>query len=91
MFIFLALISFYNNIISIVSLRYYFPSKYTISTDFQGRCKNNSTLVMLAVLAAVAMLSAALVIVPTTIQQANAQDTIFNQKQSNRCSGPYNP
>ena len=72
-----------------MSLRYYyFPSKYTISTDFQGRCKNNSTLVILAVLAAVAMLSAtALVVVP--IQEASAQDTIFTfkQKQSNRCVG----
>ena len=74
-----------------MSLRYYFPSKYTIITDFQGRCKNNSTLVILAVLAAVAMLSATtLVVVPT--EEASAQDTIFTfkQKQSNRCSGPYN-
>ena len=41
---------------------------------------------MVAVLAAVAMLSAA-VIVP--IQQANAQDTSFSfsQRQSNACSG----
>ena len=48
---------------------------------------NNSTLVMVAVLAAVAMLSAAVVVVP--IQQASAQDTnfYFKQKQSNRCSG----
>ena len=48
---------------------------------------NNSTLVMVAVLAAVAMLSAAVVVVP--IQQASAQDTDFNvkQKQSNKCSG----
>jgi uncharacterized protein HemX len=48
---------------------------------------NNSTLVMVAVLAAVAMLSAAVVVVP--IQQASAQDTDFSfeQKQSNRCSG----
>ena len=48
---------------------------------------NNSTLVMVAVLAAVAMLSAAVVVVP--IQQASAQDTYFNvkQKQSNKCSG----
>ena len=47
----------------------------------------NSTLVMVAVLAAVAMLSAAVVVVP--IQQASAQDTNFSfeQKQSNRCSG----
>ena len=47
----------------------------------------NSTLVMVAVLAAVAMLSAAVVVVP--IQQASAQDTDFNfeQRQSNECSG----
>ena len=47
----------------------------------------NSTFVMLAVLAAVAMLSAAVVVVP--LQQASAQDTDFNvkQKQSNKCSG----
>lgn len=65
-----------------MSLRYYyFPSKYTISTDFQGRCKNKSTLVILAVLGAVAMLSAtALVVVP--IQEASAQDTIFTFKDS---------
>ena len=48
---------------------------------------NNSTLAMVAVLAAVAMLSAAAVIVP--IQQASAQDTSFSfrQRQSNECSG----
>ena len=48
---------------------------------------NNSTLLMVAVLAAVAMLSAAVVVVP--IQRASAQDTDFSfeQKQSNRCSG----
>ena len=42
---------------------------------------------MVAVLAAVAMLSAAVVVLP--IQQASAQDTDFNfeQKQSNECSG----
>ena len=47
---------------------------------------NNSTLVMVAVLAAVAMLSAAVAVLP--IQQASAQDTnfYFKQKQSNRCS-----
>ena len=47
----------------------------------------NSTLVMVAVLAAVAMLPAALVVVP--IQQANAQDSEyeFDQDQSNKCSG----
>ncbi|HYX55961.1 MAG TPA: hypothetical protein VE818_07360 [Nitrososphaeraceae archaeon] len=48
---------------------------------------NNSTLVMVAVLAAVAMLSAAVVVLP--IQQASAQDSSFNfkQKQTNKCSG----
>jgi hypothetical protein len=47
----------------------------------------NSTLVIVAVLAAVAMLSAAVVIVP--MQQASAQDTDFSfeQDQSNECSG----
>jgi hypothetical protein len=47
---------------------------------------NNSTLVMVAVLAAVAMLSAAVVVLP--IQQASAQDTSFSfrQRQSNACS-----
>jgi hypothetical protein len=47
----------------------------------------NTTLVMVAVLAAVAMLSAAVVVVP--IQQASAQDSSFSfkQRQSNRCSG----
>ena len=41
---------------------------------------------MVAVLAAVAMLSAAVVVVP--IQQASAQDTSFSfrQRQSNACS-----
>jgi hypothetical protein len=42
---------------------------------------------MLAVLTAVAMLSAAVVVVP--IEEASAQDINFNfmQYQSNRCSG----
>ena len=46
----------------------------------------NSTLVIVAVLAAVAMLSAAVVVLP---MQASAQDTDFNfeQDQSNWCSG----
>ncbi|MDQ3869723.1 MAG: hypothetical protein M3250_09250 [Thermoproteota archaeon] len=49
---------------------------------------NNSTLVIVAVLAAVAMLSAAVVVV-LPIQQASAQDTdfSFDQRQSNECSG----
>ena len=48
---------------------------------------NNSTLLVVAVLAAVAMLSVAVVVVP--LQQASAQDTnfYFKQRQSNRCSG----
>ena len=47
----------------------------------------NSTLVIVAVLAAVAMLSAAVVVLP--MQQASAQDTDFSfeQRQSNECSG----
>jgi hypothetical protein len=48
---------------------------------------NNSTLVMVAALAAIAMMAAVVVVLP--IQQASAQDTnfYFKQKQSNRCSG----
>jgi histidinol dehydrogenase len=48
---------------------------------------NNSTLLMVAVLAAVAMLSVAVVVVP--LQQASAQDTnfTFKQYQKNKCSG----
>jgi hypothetical protein len=44
---------------------------------------------MVGIVAAVAMLSAGLAVVPTTIQQASAQDTEFNfeQDQGNRCSG----
>ena len=44
---------------------------------------------MVGIMAAVAMLSAGLAVVPTTIQQASAQDTNFSfeQDQSNRCSG----
>ena len=47
----------------------------------------NSTLVIVAVLAALAMVSAAAVVVP--MQQATAQDTDFDfeQEQENRCSG----
>jgi hypothetical protein len=47
----------------------------------------NSTLLMVAITAAVAMLSAAVVVLP--IQEASAQDTsfTFKQRQSNRCSG----
>lgn len=47
----------------------------------------NSTLVMVAVLAAVAMLSAVVVALP--MQQASAQDTSFSvrQRHSNECSG----
>ena len=48
---------------------------------------DNSTLVIVAVLAAVAMLSAVVVVLP--IQQASAQGTdfSFSQRQSNECSG----
>jgi hypothetical protein len=48
---------------------------------------NNSTLVMVAALAAIAMMAAVVVVLP--IQQASAQDTnfTFKQRQSNRCSG----
>ena len=48
---------------------------------------NNSTLIMVSVLAAVAMLSTAVVVVP--IQQASAQDTTLSlkQRQKNACSG----
>ena len=46
----------------------------------------NSTLVMVAALAAIAMMAAVAVVVP--IQQASAQDTSFSfsQRQSNACS-----
>jgi hypothetical protein len=49
----------------------------------------NSTLLMVEIIGAVALLSAGLAVVPTIIQQANAQDTNFSveQDQSNRCSG----
>ena len=49
----------------------------------------NSTLLMVGIVAAVAMLSAGLAVVPTAIQQASAQDTDFDfeQDQSNACSG----
>ena len=48
---------------------------------------NNSTLVMVAALAAIAMMAAVAVILP--IQQASAQRTSFSfeQRQSNECSG----
>jgi membrane protease subunit (stomatin/prohibitin family) len=44
---------------------------------------------MVGIVAAVAMLSARLAVLPTTMQQASAQDTDFDfeQDQSNRCSG----
>jgi hypothetical protein len=50
---------------------------------------SNSTLLMIGILAAVAMLSGGLAVLPTTMQQASAQDTDFDfeQDQSNRCSG----
>jgi membrane protease subunit (stomatin/prohibitin family) len=48
----------------------------------------NLTLLMVGIVVAVAMLSAGLAVLPTTMQQASAQDTDFNfeQDQSNRCS-----
>jgi cytochrome c oxidase assembly protein Cox11 len=47
----------------------------------------NTTLLMVGIVAAVAMLSAGLAVVP--IQQVSAQDTDFDfqQDQENRCSG----
>jgi hypothetical protein len=50
---------------------------------------NNSTLLMVAIVAAVAVLSAGLAVLPSTMQQASAQDTEFSfeQDQSNYCSG----
>ena len=49
----------------------------------------NSTLLMVGIVAIVSMLSAGLAAVPTTVQQASAQDTNFDfeQDQENRCSG----
>jgi hypothetical protein len=52
--------------------------------------KKYSTLLMVGILGAVAMLSAGLAVLPTTaIQQASAQGTDFSyeQEQKNRCSG----
>jgi hypothetical protein len=51
--------------------------------------KNNSTLLMVGILGAVAMLSAGLVVVPTIMQQASAQGTDFSfeQDQENKCRG----
>ena len=45
----------------------------------------NTTLLMVGIAAAVAMLSAGLAVVPATMQQASAQDTDFDfeQDQSN--------
>ena len=47
----------------------------------------NSTLLMVGIVAAIAMISAAVVVVP--IQQASAQDTnfTFKQRQYKGCSG----
>jgi hypothetical protein len=52
--------------------------------------KKYSTLLMVGILGAVAMLSAGLAVLPTTaIQQASAQGTDFSyeQEQENKCSG----
>jgi hypothetical protein len=50
---------------------------------------NNSTLLMVGILAAVAMLSVAVVVLPSTMQQASAEDTIlsFKNKAKNSASG----
>ena len=51
---------------------------------------NNSTLLIIGILGAVAILSAGLSVVPTTpMQQATAQDTDFSfeQDQESKCSG----
>ena len=50
---------------------------------------NNSTLLMIGILGAVAMLSAGLAVVPIAMQQqASAQDSDFSyeQQQENKCS-----
>ena len=49
----------------------------------------NSTLLIVGILTAVAILSAEPAVVPTTVQQASVQDTNFDfeQDQENRCSG----
>jgi hypothetical protein len=60
--------------------------------------KKNSTLLMVGILGAVAMLSAGLAVLPTSMQQASANivmdeedggDTSFSyeQEQKNKCSG----
>ena len=48
----------------------------------------NLTLLMVGIIGAIAM-SAGLAALPTTVQQASAQDTDFDfeQEQENRCSG----
>jgi hypothetical protein len=51
---------------------------------------NNSTLLTIGILGAVAMLSAGLAVVPIAMQQqASAQDSDFSyeQQQENKCSG----
>jgi hypothetical protein len=50
---------------------------------------NNSTLLMIGIIGAVALLSAGLAVLPTTMQQASAQGTDFSfeQEQKNKCSG----
>jgi hypothetical protein len=59
---------------------------------------NNSTLLMIGIIGAVALLSAGLAVLPTTMQQASANivmdeedggDTSFSyeQEQKNKCSG----
>lgn len=51
---------------------------------------NNSTLLMIGIVGAVAILSAGLAVVPIAMQQqASAQDSDFSyeQQQENKCSG----
>ena len=63
-------------------------SNYNYSYSLKSKYMNNSTLVMVAVLADIAMMAAA-VIVLVPIQQASALDTnfTFKQRQYKGCSG----
>ena len=49
----------------------------------------NTTLLMIGIIGAVAMLSAGLAVLPATMQQASAQDSDFSfeQEQKNKCRG----
>ena len=76
---------------SMIKIQYCFSSKYIISTDIQMKICEQLNIVMVAVLATVAMLSAAVVVV-VRIDQASAQDTIFTFKQKTvkHMQWPYN-